>query len=200
MSNIASIAPRSSRSKTAIYDAAKSLYWKQGIRKTSVEEICREADVSKMTFYRYFDNKLKVAELILEEFHMAGYDGFEKIMETDEKFSVKMRQLIELKHQMSQDIGLEFVRDVFEDSESDLARAMEHHREKSETQILKHFEEAQKDGWIRKDLNLQIMLGLMRQLSSQLGSETFIDQFESTSEAIVELTKFFVYGIQPIEE
>lgn len=200
MSNIVSIAPASSRTKTAIYEAAKALFWKHGIRKTSVEEICREADVSKMTFYRHFDNKLKVAELILEGFHMAGYDGFEKIMETDEKFSVKMRRLIELKHQMSQDISLEFVRDVFEDSDSDLAKAMEHHRKKSETQILKHFQQAQKDGWIRKDLNLQIMLGLMRQLSSQLSSEIFMGQFENTSEAIVELTKFFVYGIQPIEE
>lgn len=200
MSNIESIVQSSSRAKVAIYNSAKALFWKQGIRKTSVEEICREADVSKMTFYRHFENKLEVAELILEEFHKDGFDGFEKIMSSDEKFSEKMRQLIELKHKISQDISIDFVRDVFEDMESDLAKRMEHHRVKSEAQILKHFEQAQRDGWVRKDLNLQVMLGLMRQLSSQLTSDVFMDQFENSSEAIVEMTKFFVYGIQPIEE
>ena len=45
--------------------AAKDLFWKFGIRKVSIEEICSKANVSKVTFYKYFENKIDLAIFIL---------------------------------------------------------------------------------------------------------------------------------------
>ena len=47
----------------AILDAAKSLFWKHGIRRVTIEEICEVAGVSKMTYYKYFSNKTAIAKL-----------------------------------------------------------------------------------------------------------------------------------------
>jgi AcrR family transcriptional regulator len=43
---------------------AKELFWKYGIKKVSIEEICAEAPVSKMTFYKFFKNKNDLAEWV----------------------------------------------------------------------------------------------------------------------------------------
>ena len=45
----------------------KELFWKFGFRRVTVEEICSEAGISKMTFYKYFSNKLDLVKRIMDE-------------------------------------------------------------------------------------------------------------------------------------
>lgn len=40
-----------------ILSAGKELFWKHGVKRVTVEEICVQASVSKMTFYKFFMNK-----------------------------------------------------------------------------------------------------------------------------------------------
>ncbi|MDH5400751.1 MAG: TetR/AcrR family transcriptional regulator, partial [Cyclobacteriaceae bacterium] len=54
------------RKYQAIFETAKELFWKYGIRRVTIEEICKEAGVSKMTFYKFFPNKVALANTILE--------------------------------------------------------------------------------------------------------------------------------------
>ena len=44
-----------------IMSTGKDLFWKYGIRRVTVEEICEKSNVSKMTFYKYFPNKETLA-------------------------------------------------------------------------------------------------------------------------------------------
>jgi AcrR family transcriptional regulator len=50
-----------------ILNTGKTLFWKHGVRRVTIEEICREADVSKMTFYRFFPNKIELAKTLLKK-------------------------------------------------------------------------------------------------------------------------------------
>ncbi|MEM1112197.1 MAG: TetR/AcrR family transcriptional regulator [Pseudomonadota bacterium] len=43
--------------RARIEDAAYTLFKRQGIDETSIEQICQEADVARRTFYGYFPNK-----------------------------------------------------------------------------------------------------------------------------------------------
>ena len=40
-----------------IVKIGKDLFYKYGIKRVSVEEICAKANVSKMTFYKFYNNK-----------------------------------------------------------------------------------------------------------------------------------------------
>ena len=51
-----------------LFSTAKNLFFKFGLRRVSVEEICKKASVSKMTFYRNFNNKEHIAIIILKDF------------------------------------------------------------------------------------------------------------------------------------
>lgn len=50
-----------------VRDAAKELFYRQGIRATGVEEICRVAGTTKMSMYRAFPSKDALVEAILLE-------------------------------------------------------------------------------------------------------------------------------------
>ena len=41
---------------------AQELFMRHGIRRVTVEEICSEANISKMTFYKYFKNKIELTK------------------------------------------------------------------------------------------------------------------------------------------
>ena len=49
-----------------IMSTGKDLFWKYGMKRVTVEEICKEANVSKMTFYKYFGNKYELALAIIK--------------------------------------------------------------------------------------------------------------------------------------
>ncbi len=58
--------PVKKNTETKLTEAGRSLFWKFGFTKVTVEEICQSAGVSKMTFYRYFENKTELAKRILD--------------------------------------------------------------------------------------------------------------------------------------
>ena len=62
------------KSYQAILKAAKTLFWKYGVKRVSVEEVSKEAGVSKMTFYRHFKNKDEVALKIMLQIFEKGLE------------------------------------------------------------------------------------------------------------------------------
>lgn len=61
-------APRDPRpAAQRVRDAAKELFYRQGIRATGVEEVCRVAGTTKMSLYRAYPSKDALVEAILRE-------------------------------------------------------------------------------------------------------------------------------------
>ncbi|MBR0647440.1 TetR/AcrR family transcriptional regulator [Plastoroseomonas hellenica] len=58
-----------------IHDAAKDLFYRQGIRATGVEEVCRAAEATKMSLYRAYPSKDALVAAILTE-DAAAYDAW----------------------------------------------------------------------------------------------------------------------------
>ena len=56
---------------TRILDAAQALFWRYGVRRTSIDDVAQEAGVAKGTVYLYFDSKetlfFEVAERLCAE-------------------------------------------------------------------------------------------------------------------------------------
>ena len=65
---------------------AKSLFFRFGIRKVSVVEICMEAGVSKMTFYRHFKNRDDIAIQVLGNYFTKRMETFELIFRENIQF------------------------------------------------------------------------------------------------------------------
>ena len=69
--------------KKQIVNTARELFWKHGFRRVSVEELCREANVSKMTFYKHFRNKDELVKFIIDTLTGTAMKKYREIMQMD---------------------------------------------------------------------------------------------------------------------
>lgn len=178
---------------------AKQLFWKHGIRRVSVEEICREAGVSKMTFYRAFPNKIELAKAMLQEVFDESMAAYNDIMAKDIPFEEKVREQLLLKFRGTQGISAELVRDIYSNQEWGLGEYMEQRTEQALKVIMNDFAQAQQKGWIRQDLRLDFILYLFHKMQEWITDEQLLASYKDTHDLIMEITNFFFYGVLPHE-
>jgi AcrR family transcriptional regulator len=184
-----------SKTYNKIYDVAKGLFMKHGIRRVSVEEICREAAVSKMTFYRYFANKEDVAEKIFFEVMEKGMEIYRDIMKQDIPYAEKVVKTIKLKRNSAHGLSEEFLKDIIQSEDSSLKQHLHEYRIKAQAEYLKDMKSEQKKGFIRKDIKPEFILYMMDDLYLKMSDERLLSLFKSQEDAGIALTKYFFYGI-----
>ena len=174
---------------------AKELFWKHGIKRITIEEICSETPVSKMTFYKFFKNKNELAEFILEELMKESIEKYLEIMKQDIPFPEKTKQIILLKHESTKDISDEFLKDILQDEEQGLLKIIQVYRDKSTALVMLDIKKAQNEGWIRKDLNPEFLQYMFNDLSNKLFDPELEKLYSNKHDLIMELTNYFFYGI-----
>lgn len=183
--------------KIQIESAARQLFWKYGLKRVTVEEICRAAGVSKMTFYNYFRNKTDLARFIIDRLTEEGFDAYHAIMNRDISFAEKVEQTIELKMKQTENLSMEFFNDLHRHGPHELRQHLETRSRESSQLILKDYTEAQKRGDIRQDLNPAFILYFLNHISDMVDDPQLLALYETPQQLIYELTNFFFYGILP---
>jgi len=82
--------------QTAILDAARDLFSRQGYHKTTVPEIAKAAGASVGLIYYHFDSKADILVAIVEEFHafgLAALEGSPDITDPRERLDAAVRDL-----------------------------------------------------------------------------------------------------------
>lgn len=186
---------QTNKNSTLILKISKKLFWKYGLRKVSVEEICKEAGISKMTFYRNFKNKNEVAKLIMEELATISKQEFDDILNQDINFPNKISKLLEIKKEYSKKISYELVKDIYHPSCSELKAILEQNRSKQLKALRTFFRQGQKDGWVNKKLSIDFILYMMEDIGKKIEDEKLIAMYKNPSKLILHLTEIFFYGI-----
>jgi AcrR family transcriptional regulator len=182
-----------------ILSTARDLFWKHGFRRISIEEVCRKAGVSKMTFYRFFPNKLELARCVFDHEAQKGFRDFRNIMNEDIKPAEKIKKMLQLKFKGSNDISREFLMDFYNSPELGLKEHIEETGRKIWTEIMADFKKAQETGIFRKDFKPEFILYVTQKMTELMNDEKITGMFDSPQDMIMELTNFFVFGISPHE-
>lgn len=178
-----------------ILETAQRLFWKYGFKKVSIEEICREANVSKMTFYRFFKNKPELAKMVISVIMDNAMLGYSEIMKMDIPFSEKVTKQLILKHELTNEISKEFVMDIFSNDKLGLKEYWQDYADQFSNAILQDFKHAQEKGWIRKDLNLNFILYYQKKAIEMVYDPEINKMYGSLNELIMEVTNMFFFGI-----
>ncbi|MBK5209780.1 MAG: TetR/AcrR family transcriptional regulator [Flavobacteriaceae bacterium] len=186
-----------SKSHSKLIKSAKKLFWKYGIHKVTVEEICSEAGISKMTFYRNFKNKNEVAEKVIDNFTQSYMSKYKSIMNDEEPFKFKAQKLVALEHETVIGISQEFIKDIYQKDDSELVNKLEKFRKNVINDMMFEFKQAQEKGEIRKDLNLDFMLYMLNDINDKILDEKLNKMFPKKEDLVMQLTNFFFYGILP---
>lgn len=181
-------------------NTAKRLFWKHGIKRVSIEEICKETPVSKMTFYKFFKNKEFLAKYVLEELLTQGHLEYRTEMDSDKPFTEKIKQLIELKKKFSENISEELLKDIYNNDFIELQKLMSDHQKNYYKEVVNDLVSAQKKGEIRQGVKPEFILYTLEDISRKANDEQLFSMYSSKQEMIMELTNYFFYGIMNEKE
>ncbi|PKP38344.1 MAG: hypothetical protein CVT97_01915 [Bacteroidetes bacterium HGW-Bacteroidetes-14] len=188
---------KKSRKEAHILHAGKELFWKFGFKKVSVEEICDNAKVSKMTFYRLFPNKTELAKKVMDGVINEGMVKFREILTADCPASEKMQRIIALKAEGTQEMSQVFIEDVYNEAGSDLQMYVLTKSKEAWEGVIDEFRDAQKRGVFREDFRPELLLSLSKNMTTVLNDPYLTGLYKNPQELILELTRIMAYGIAP---
>lgn len=177
-----------------LIEAARSLFFRHGIRRVSISEICSVAGVSKMTFYRYFENKHEIAKYILDEIVADMMGRIREIMQRDIPFEEQMHEIMSTRIKVMNDFSQEFLADLYDD-ESDMGKHLLQKRNESFEQLRKMFAKAQQAGEIRKNINIDFIMVMGEYLRNFMRDERIRILYADPAERSRVLNDYFLYGI-----
>jgi AcrR family transcriptional regulator len=183
----------------AILEKGKDLFWKHGFRRVSIEEICRESKTSKMTFYKFFPNKLDLAKTILDEVFDESLMNIRKLSDEHESPALTFKKILQLKSEGTRGISEEFIKDLYVNPEAGLKAFLEEKTKITFAEMVRVYEKGQEDGWVRKDLNIPFFMLYIQKSISMFTDEEMLKFFDSSQKLIMEITNLFIYGITPHE-
>ena len=177
--------------------AGRELFWKHGFRRISIDEVCKVAGASKMTFYRYFPDKLALAKAVFAAEVDKGTLLFREIMISETSASEKLEAMLRTKADSVNNISQEFLNDFYSDKDSDLKTYIAQKTADVWNEIVNDFKMAQQKGVFRSDFKPEILLYISQQLPGFINDPYLVQICGSPQEVVMEIARFFTYGIAP---
>ena len=181
----------------AIVIVAKALFWKHGIRRVSIAEICLEAAVSKMTFYKYFSNKTAIAKYLIEDLFETTMKVYKEIYKSDSSYEEKVKKMLDLKMSNAHEMSQELLDDIYKYQDEELYITIENIKKRMFEIYLDDLRKAQKLGEIRADVKPEFMLYFLNNLTEMFTDQRLAGIYPNPEQMIVEVLSFFFYGIMP---
>ena len=192
--NTAKTSDKDSPKFQQIIETATDLFMRFGVKRVTVEEICQTAKISKMTFYKYFKNKIDLAEYIIFSIFENATNEFEPIWSRSSTLDEKINQFYILKMKYAKKFSKEFLFDFMNLSPKIHNRVMDYSK-MNQILFLKNIKQAQEKGDIRKDVSINLISYMLNHLLELAEDEKFLAMYSNTEDLTLELMNFYFYGI-----
>ena len=178
-----------------LVQTARDLFFRHGIRRVTIEEICQEAGVSRMMFYRYFQNKDAIAMYILDQIYSDAWSKFDEILAEDISFEEKIRRIAMVKMEMADEYSMEFLNELLADEDSERGKLLIQKRKETYEFTRKIYTDAQERGDIRKDIRVDLIMFMMEYSLEIVRDERVQSMYPDMSELVREIFALLFYGI-----
>ena len=179
---------------------ATELFWKHGFKKVSIDEICKKANVSRKTFYTFFENKSALVIHLMKKMTDEAFLESRKIIEGEGTFAEKMEKSLNLKLERNKNMSIEFVADFYNPDSTDILDCFNLIIKDSMSMLTEFLRKAQSTGEMNPDLNLNYVLWLMQKQIEFCSSPELMSMFPDVDTITKQLTQSLIYGILPIKK
>ena len=186
---------KSNPKRELILKTGKDLFWKFGFRRVTIEEICKEAGVSKMTFYKFFSNKMDLVKILMDGIMMSALEEYHSINNSDLPYPEKVVQMIQLKKDQIKTMSNEFFRDYVQSADLEMIEYLNKLSQDSLKMFTDDFHKAQKEGDIRKEIKVDFIMYIMNHMIEMTHDDRLLDLYDNPQDLVMEITNFLFYGI-----
>lgn len=190
------------KSQKALFVSGKTLFWKHGISRISVEELCSHAGISKMSFYRYYNNKYHLAREILLQEIVEGVKHYDEIMYTSRPFKERFSDLMIYKASQAKMMSMELIQDLYLDNpeNKNLRDFMQKQQEINFARLRNDLIDAQQRREIRSDLRIDFLMHMLITFAQQMQNPQLLSQYDTPVDVVKDFAQFFLHGIVEQEE
>lgn len=185
----------SSETQNRIIEAAAQLLKAHGVRRVSVEDICKKADLSKVTFYKYFEDKIEIGKIVLENTFQKTLSRSEKILNSDFSFQEKFQLILESNDLYRQDLGEPFLEDLLHDVDPELTQKLAEIAQRAQKINEKFIKQGQTSGVLSKKFSIDFILFVAEQLNGIAKKPELSQIVPNTLDKMHLLNEFFFFGI-----
>ena len=178
-----------------IIEAAKELFFKHGFKRISIEDICNHAEVSRRTFYVYYENKTNLLIKLLEHIYEENLQEILAINNSELPFSEKLIQITNYNIAELEKMTPEFLADIHDPSFVEVRQHYESKQEHWKTFTHNCFTEAQKRGEIRADLDIDFLQRFINYVIRAFKNEEIRKRYPDTILLMRKVADMIFYGI-----
>ncbi|WP_239257220.1 TetR/AcrR family transcriptional regulator [Listeria ilorinensis] len=180
------------RKELQILEASEKLFMQYGVKKTSIAEIAKEANVSQVTIYNYFENKTNLAHQVFLHYVSKATDDFIQLVNSSLAFPEKIKHLIFNEKMLAQNMNPDFYAYLMEEYSLDADFATQYNEEYVNPLLRKLFDEGKEAGYIDPNINPDALFIYVQMLISYAQNSPGIENMLPLAEDIV---KLFFYGL-----
>jgi len=180
--------------KQQIISTSKNLFYKHGIKKISVEEICHSAHVSKMTFYKYFRNKSALVEYLVDELFNDGYSKFHHIFTQDITLEEKFKKWFVVKMEYSQSMSKEFYMELNHFNRETFEKIQEKNNQ-MQSEVMEYLNESRLRGEITPGVSMEFISYILNHFIIIVDDPKFSSMYHSLEAMTKDISEFLLYGL-----
>ncbi|MFC1784587.1 TetR/AcrR family transcriptional regulator [Candidatus Neomarinimicrobiota bacterium] len=177
-----------------IVETATDLFMRFGVKRVTVEEISQTAKISKMTFYKYFKNKIDLAEYIIFKILEDAQLEFENIFNQSCSFTEKIDQFLKMKLKYANQFSKEFYLD-FMNLSPNIHQKIISCTQKNQTQFIQMIKQAQEINEVNKDISIKFITFMQNHILELIEDKNLFELYSNMEEMTLDMINFYFYGI-----
>ncbi|MGM8215779.1 TetR family transcriptional regulator [Bacillaceae bacterium W0354] len=182
---------RKEKKSNDILQAGLSLFMKYGIKKVSISEIAKEAQVSQVTIYNYFGNKDQLIDEVISYYVDSLWAEYDRIINSDLDYKEKIKQITFNKAAGAEQINEEIYNRIMEDFKQNKG-ALKNYQEKSIPMLMNFFNQGKESGYIDTSISNEAIMIYVQMFTEYMQKEEVYKNILPFTE---DLVKLFFYGI-----
>lgn len=183
---------RREQKKQAILLAALTLFMKNGIQKVSIAEIAKEAGVSQVTIYNYFESKHQLTYDVFVYYIETASSQFEELVHSDLPFPDKIRMIMFSKKEVAQQIHEEFYQYLMKQYSTEGNVFENLYEEKVVPYFSQLIQEGKDQGYVDESLSEDAIRFYLEMLRTYMENE---ENYTKALPLTEDINKIFFYGI-----
>ncbi|PLR74711.1 TetR family transcriptional regulator [Bacillus sp. UMB0728] len=183
---------RKEQKQRHILEAALKLFMASGIHKVSISEIAKEAHVSQVTIYNYFESKHQLIHEVFLYYVDKATSEFEQLISSAAAFPEKVKKIIFNKKENANGIHEEFYHYLMKEYSEEGNYIEKIYEEKAIPLFNELFKQGREQGYINPDLSFESMLFYVQMMKDYFQRE---DVYSKALPLTEDITNIFFYGI-----
>jgi AcrR family transcriptional regulator len=183
-----------SKKRALLLETAVELFKRYGMKRVTVSEICEQAGVSKVTFYKHFVDKTDLAKHVIVSLSDGILARIDEIAATKAPFSRKVELLVEERVRLAGQWSPHLIEELYH-SEPPLSELFTERARMARQRYVDFMRSAQESGDVRSEIHPDVLFAVLDKIYELGRDDALVGRAGGFERLTRDVNNIFFYGI-----